>query len=262
MLLQGKRPLILHRRALFCAVIVYGLSRNAQWALAPSRANVKEAHWDIAREKSQERIAELTRQGERLAKDTAEANQRTESERLARVKIEKAIIDELAQRDIKKEQIDTVSSVIKGHVGTIYLYPLADPEASRYAFAISETLKAGGADVRLILSGTKEVPVFPDKFNVAISIIGVTAFESNGKHETVDLLVSAFRQAGITIQGQSSEGTLSGVMNGKWVADAGVLSPAIFVGLKPPPFSQFPAYATPPTLEEFFKNHPPPWGPE
>jgi len=192
----------------------------------------------------------------------AEANQKAEVERLERVRIEKAIIDELAQRDLKRDQIETISSAIKGRVGTIYLYPLSDPEASRYAFAISAALKAGGADVKLMLSGTRDVPVFPDKFNVAISITGVTIYQSDGKHEIVDLLVDAFRQAGITIQGQWSEKALAGVVEGKWVADAGVQSPAVFVGLRPPPFSQFPAYATPPHMEEFLKTHPPPWAPK
>jgi len=192
----------------------------------------------------------------------AEANQKAEVERLERVRIEKAIIDELAQRNLKREQIETISSAVKGRVGVIYLYPLSDPKASRYAFAISEALKAAGADVKLMLSGTHDAPVFPDKFNVAVSITGVTIYESNGKHEIVDLLVDAFRQAGVTIHGQWSDKALPGVIEGKWVADAGVQSPAVFVGLRPPPFSQFPAYATPPDMEEFLKKHPPPWVPK
>jgi hypothetical protein len=208
------------------------------------------------------KIADTTEGAAKAAQRAAEATKKAEEEKLERVKIEKAIIDELAQRDLKREQIEAVSSAIKGRVGTIYLYPLADPEASRFAFAISEMLKAGGADVKLMLSGTRDVPVFPDKFNVAVSITGVTVYESDGKHEAVDLLVRAFGEAGIAIQGQWSEKSLPGVVDGKWVADAGVRSPAIFVGLGPPPFSQFPAYATSPALEEFRKSHPPPWSPK
>jgi hypothetical protein len=208
------------------------------------------------------RIAETIERAADAEQRAAEAGKAAEEERLQRVKIEKAIIDELAQRDIKREQMDVISSTIKGHIGTIYLYPLADPEASRYAFAISETLKAGGADVRLMLSGTREVPFFPDKFNAAVSITGVTVYESEGKHEIVDLLLRAFAQAGIAIIGQRSEKSLAGVVDGKWLADVGVQSPSIFVGLKPPPFSQFPSFATPPTLDEFFRNHPPPWVPK
>jgi hypothetical protein len=210
----------------------------------------------------QAKIASTIERATKAEQQAAEATKRAEEERLERVKIEKAIIDQLAQRDIKKEQIETISAAVKGRIGTIYLYPLADPEASRFAFAISEALKAGGADVRLMLSGTRDVPVFPDKFNVAVSITGVTIYESDGKHETVDLLVRAFGEAGIAIQGQWTEKSLSGVVDGKWVADAGVQSPAIFVGLRPPPFSQFPAYATSPALEEFSKNHPPTWLPK
>jgi len=204
------------------------------------------------------KIADTIERATKAEQQAAEATKRAEQERLERVKIEKAIINQLARRDIKKEQIEAISSAIKGHIGTIYLYPLADPEASRFAFAISEALKAGGADVKLMLSGTRDVPVFPDKFNVAVSITGVTIHESDGQHETVDLLVRAFGEAGIAIQGQWTDKSLPGVVDGKWVADAGVQSPAIFVGLKPPPFSQFPAYATSPALEEFSKDHPPP----
>lgn len=39
-------------------------------------SNVKEAHWDELRRKSEERIAALSAQGERLRKETAEANDR------------------------------------------------------------------------------------------------------------------------------------------------------------------------------------------
>ena len=90
-------------------------------------------------------------------------------------------------------------------MGVIYLYPLSDPEASQYLFAIAEVLKDSGATVKLMLSGQPGAPVFPDKFNVAVSIFGVTAYESGGRHETVDLLVSAFRKAGIVIQGEWSD---------------------------------------------------------
>jgi hypothetical protein len=203
---------------------------------------------------SDQKVAELDRQSKSLAAET-------ESEKLARVKIEKAIVDELAPRDINKEQMGMIASALKGHVGTIYLYPLADVEASRYMYAITETLKAAGADPKLMISGTHDVPRFPDKFDVAVSITGVTVYESNGKHALVDLIVQAFLQAGIRIQGQWTEGPLAGVIDGKWVADAGVQSPAIFVGLKPTPFMQFPAYATPSGLEKYQNDHPPPWQP-
>jgi hypothetical protein len=203
------------------------------------------------------RVASLTKATEEAKERAAVAYQKAEEEKLERVRIEKAIIDELAQRDIKREQVEAISSAIKGKIGIIYLYPLSDPEASRYVFAISETLKRGGANPRLILSGTKELPVFPDKFNVAVSPIGVTVYESGGMHEVVDLLVRAFGEAGIKFQGQWSEKNLPGVVDGKWVEDASIQSPAIFVGLRPPPFSQFPGYASPPELDEFLKNHPP-----
>ena len=112
-----------------------------------------------------------------------------------------------------------------------------------------------------MLSGSKEVPLFPDKFNVAVSITGVTAYESGGTHQIVDLLVDAFKKAGIELNGEWSK-TMAGVVNGKWVEDAGVQSPAIFVGLKPIPFSRFPALSTSAEMDEFFKTHPPPWEPK
>jgi hypothetical protein len=133
-----------------------------------------------------------------------------EDERLDRVKIEKAIIDELAQRDLTRQQVEAIASGVKGRIGMVFLYPLADPEASRYVFAISEALKRGGADPRLVLSGTKDAPSYPDRFNVAVSITGVTIYESGGGHEVVDLLVRVFGESGVKIQGQWSEKPLPG----------------------------------------------------
>ena len=191
----------------------------------------------------------------------AEREQQLTNESIeSNLKVQKAMLDQLKPRDISKEQLATISSALKGRIETIYLYPLADPEASQYLYAIGEVLKAGGADVKLMLPGRPEAG-FPDKFNVSVSIIGVTAYETGGKHEIVDLLVKSFGQAGIAIMGQWSD-KLAGINDGKWVADAGVQSPAIFVGLKPIPFSRFPALSTSTELEEFFKTHPPAWEPK
>jgi hypothetical protein len=174
---------------------------------------------------------------------------------------QRAMLEQLKPRDITRKQIDAIASVIRGKIGTIYLYPLEEIEASQYAFAVSEALKAGGVNVQLMLSTTSGVPAFPDKFNAAVSITGVTAWESGGNHETVDLLMRAFLLAGITIGGEYSD-AMAGIVDGKWVADAGVKSPAIFVGLKPVPFSRFPLFATTPEMEQYFKDHPPPWEPK
>ena len=98
--------------------------------------------------------------------ETAKANERAaelnttlEKERSARL----AMLDQLKPRDITRKQMVTIADAVRGHIGTVYLYPLADPEASRYLYAISETLKAAGADAKLMLardekSGLTNIP--------------------------------------------------------------------------------------------------------
>lgn len=49
------------------------------------------------------------------------------------IRVERALVDELKPRDISKEQLATIASALKGRIGTIYLYPLGDPEASQYS---------------------------------------------------------------------------------------------------------------------------------
>jgi hypothetical protein len=172
----------------------------------------------------------------------AEREQQITNESIeSNLKVQRAMRDQLKPRDISKEQIATISAAIRDRMPTIDLYTLSDVEASKYAFAISETLKAGKVDVRLMLSGTKAVPTFPDKFNVAVAISGVTVVDSN--KVTVSLLIGAFDKAGIQVLGETVSGGVAGVVDGKWVADAGVKTPAIFVGLKPVPFSRFPAFS-------------------
>jgi len=165
------------------------------------------------------------------------------------------MIDQIKPRDMTREQMTKIADVIRGHVGTVYLYPLADPEASRYMFAISESLRAGGADpkLKLVLDEKTGLPTFPDKFEAPVSIVGVTVFEapSTGDSGFVGTMVRAFSNAGISVIGQSMD-----------APPPGVETPAIFVGLKPAPFLQFPEYAMPPELERHVNENPPPWNPK
>jgi hypothetical protein len=156
-----------------------------------------------------------------------------EKERNARV----AILDQLKPRDITRKQMATIVDAIKGRFGTVYLYPLSDPDSFRYTFAVSETLKAAGIDVKLMLGRDEKsgAPIFPDKFDVPVPR-GVTAYEfpQAGENGFVNTIVLAFSRAGLSINGHWSEKPLPNVA-----------SPAIFIGRKPEPFEQFPAYATP-----------------
>jgi hypothetical protein len=206
----------------------------------------------------QQQTAEKQRHDDEMARvhlETAKANERTaelnttlEKERSARL----AMLDQLKPRDITRKQMATIADALRGHIGTVYLYPLADPEASRYLYAISETLKAAGADAKLMFVRDEKsgLPIYPEKFDAPVSIVGVTAYESPsaGPGGFVDTTIRAFASAGISIGGQSSETPFPNVQ-----------LPAIFIGRKLEPFGQVPAYAMRPELEEWLREHPPPW---
>jgi hypothetical protein len=86
-------------------------------------ANVKEAHWDALRKESDREIAQLNKEtaiarsqiAEADAK-AAEANEKAETERLARVKIEQR----LADRALTDEQLSQISNKIKKFSGQEY----------------------------------------------------------------------------------------------------------------------------------------------
>jgi hypothetical protein len=206
------------------------------------------AEQDSTQRRHDEEMARLHLETAKANERAAELNTTLEKERSARL----AMLDQLKPRDITRKQMATIADAIRGHIGTVYLYPLADPEAPPFMYAISETLKAAGADVKLILARDEKsgAPIFPEKFDVPVSIVGITAYESPsaGPGGFVDTIMRAFASAGISIVGHSSETPYPNVQ-----------LPAIFIGRKPEPFGQIPAYAMPPELEEWHREHPPPW---
>jgi hypothetical protein len=94
-------------------------------------------------------------------------------------------------------------------------------------------------------------PLFLDRFDIPISVEGVTAFDPPtwGKNGFVDTVVRAFAGAGIGVGGSTFD------------EHPGILLPAIFIGRKPEPFRELSGYATSPAYDEVRKNHPPPWDP-
>jgi hypothetical protein len=224
-------------------------SRLHEVELAQLRVVAADAQKDAATANERAKASDL--KIEQLRSDNLKQEVTLEKERSARL----AMLDQLKPRDITRKQMATIVDAVRGHIGTVYLYPLADPEASRYLYAISETLKAAGVDAKLMLARDEKsgAPIFPDKFDVPVSIVGVTAYEfpDAGDDGFVNVLVHAFAEAGISVVGLRSEKPLPNVA-----------SPAIFIGRKPESFEQFPAYATPPELEKQLKENPPPWAPK
>lgn len=166
-----------------------------------------------------------------------------------------AILAQLRPRDVTKPQMTAIANPIRGRFPTVYLYPLSDPNSSRYTFAIAETFKAAGTEAKLMLARDEKtgVSTFPDKFDVPVGVEGVTAYDppSWGPDGFVDTITRAFRDAGIIVAGENTEKPFQNM-----------LLPAIFIGRKPEPFEQFPAYAMPPELEKFLREHPPAWEPK
>jgi hypothetical protein len=102
-------------------------------------AGVKESYWEQDRTESTERIASLVVQGDQLRKDTAQANERAEEERLARVKIEERI----AWRKLDAGQATQVLSVAKQFSGQEYALTVSvDPEAMNLMGIVDEILQA------------------------------------------------------------------------------------------------------------------------
>lgn len=162
----------------------------------------------------------------------------------------------LAPRDLTKDQISSIAGDIKGRIKTLYLYPLSDVEAQRYAYSIAAALKEADVDVKLVLTNVAgKQPVFPDKFNAAVSILGVTAYEfpDGGPDGAVRLLLNAFQKANVAVIGQWSENPMPVFIDGNWSTESTVKSPALFVGLKPTPFTKFPEWAMPSKPNEIAK---------
>jgi len=112
--------------------------------------NVKEHHWDLARDQSRELV-------KGLELETAKANQKAEEERLARIKIE----EKLAPRRITQEDQNFISAQIsefKGVVGGIGTSP-RDIESMRLESAVHAAIAVAGWNLtRAIPSHT---PMWP-----------------------------------------------------------------------------------------------------
>jgi hypothetical protein len=168
---------------------------------------VKEAHWDSDRRHSRELIAGLDAGVAEANARAAEANERAESERLGRIKIEAG----LASRRLTTEQRSRLSDAlasIRGRLPVVLVAVLGDKEAQDFGKAIGATIKSAGIQVQLTGIGVMSPP--PYGIQIADGPDG--------------LLTAAFGTAGIDTTSVSSLPVPGGNV------------PAILVGLKPPPF--------------------------
>ncbi len=181
-----------------------------------------------------------------LQNDTAKANERAQRSEAARV----AMLMELQPRDLKPDQMDSLAAALRGHFKEIYIAGLSDPEAMQFSFAIAEGVRRSGATSLLFLDASKGSPArYWREFEVPVASNGVTVYANK---DDMPIIMEALVKAKVANVG----GVPSPNQQFK-----GVPTPTIFVGLKPQPFSQFPAYAAPPELQEWQKKHPPAWNP-
>lgn len=189
--------------------------------------------------KANERAAEATERA-------AEATERAEKSETARV----AMLDRLKPRDLTKAQVDAIADELRGHFNEIYLAGLADPDAMQFTFAIAEAIKRSGATPRLFLDNSRSPARFWKEFDVPVALNGVTVYAAK---DDMQLIMQALLKGNVA--------NIGGVpAPGEQFSQVPI--PTIFVGLKPEPFEEFPAYLAPPSLENWQKEHPPPWSPK
>jgi hypothetical protein len=157
--------------------------------------------------------------------------------------------DQLKPRDFTKKQVDMIADDLRGHFKQIFLASRADSEAMNFMFAIAEAVRRSGAEPRLLFDTSKGPNRLLTEWDVPASLNGVTIYA--GK-EDQEILLGAFVKASVNDLG----GTTAPNEQFK-----NIPTPTIFVGIKPEPFEQFPAYDAPPFLEQWQKEHPPPWNP-
>jgi hypothetical protein len=111
--------------------------------------NVKEHHWDAARDKSAREIAELTKQGDQLRKDTADANERAAeaSQKAAEATLELTKLK--TPRILSQEQREKMKACLSGGpTGRMFIRPsMLDSDGPAFAKQLEEVFKEAGFDV-------------------------------------------------------------------------------------------------------------------
>jgi hypothetical protein len=105
-------------------------------------ANVKEAHWDLAREQSQERIAELNKETVRLAADAEQSRAAIADANVRALEAQAALERFKAPRSISDSDKPTLISDLSAFAGTnAAIYILGEgPEPNGLAASIRDVL--------------------------------------------------------------------------------------------------------------------------
>jgi hypothetical protein len=128
-------------------------------ALIVWMGNVKESYWDTDRQQSRERVAGLESGVAEANARAAEANQKAEEERLARVKIQAA----LASRRLTPEQsvkLSTALTAVRERMPIIQVIRLGDKEAFDFGADFVQAIMAAGVQVSLSQIGVVSPPAY------------------------------------------------------------------------------------------------------
>lgn len=196
---------------------------------------------------AQQTAADAEIKAARVEKEAAEALGRAEKSEAARL----AMLDQLKPRDLTKTQVKEIADALRGHFKEITVARLADPDAIGFANAISEAIRQSGAAPMILFDNSKG----PNRWlwtewNVPASLTGVTVYASK---DDMPLFLEALMK-------ENTGGLIGEYAPNEQFSQVPI--PTIFVGLKPEPFWQFPSYLAPPFLENWQKEHPPPWSPK
>lgn len=194
--------------------------------------NIKEEHWDADRLRSNERIAELSAQGEQQRKDTAdanaraaEANQKAESERLERIKLETRLAPRTLDNDSAAKLRSELTS-LKGISVDIVQYPSASADVAPLALALRQIFDAAGLNAKVF------TPMGLDAV-----VTGILIRHSDGAPANIQSaaaqIASALNEAGLTAgvwQPFPVNEPISGAYNGPGTAIAEL---RVLIGAKP-----------------------------
>jgi hypothetical protein len=120
-------------------------------------ANVKESHWDRARQESEERLVELGTRGDEARANIAKANAQIAAANVRVAKAEKQNLDlraKIASRRITEEQHQILVDELSRSPGAFDMAAMGDPESSLFASDILKTLADAGWTI-----GTRELPL-------------------------------------------------------------------------------------------------------
>jgi hypothetical protein len=144
-------------------------------------ANVKEAHWDVAREASQMRITELNKETEQAKAESAKANLEIE-----RIKAPRSISPEA------RTEILASLAPFKGEHIAVGLNG-QDPESITFAEQLLGVVEASG--------WTMQRTVWPDALAVAGIEVQTIKGASDKSLAAAGALISSLRSAGLSVSG-------------------------------------------------------------